>query len=494
MQLNLGTDFFEARNGKTVPVQMTSAKLINGHVLLVGSSGVGKSYTLRRMISDALKSNKSVRFHIFDVHGDLEVLDASTVVFSEQAPYGLNPFVVNPDVHFGGVRKCVQSFIRVINQASSTALGLKQESVLRNILYDVYHDFGFDHNDPDTWDISGNRSKLVSGGKDNRLYLEVPHAEKDKVKALGGRWDPDRKLWWVRPENYAGDLTKWPAAINKRNFPTLADVTKHAKRVYLEKFLGSDQRAIRELGHLNKKAKAMQRKLLAAAKNGRIDTGLQAEAQEELEAAKQDAVEAYTSYVDSVRTGEELGTLLKYDSGDVVKSVVDRLENLLATGIYKDKIPPFDPGNPVWRYSMRALSKEEKKMMVLFLLQDIFNRAVQRGEQPDVVEVVVLDEFSTYTSSQDENGDGIIGIVAREARKFGLAMWAANQTPNVPESLISSVSTKIILGLDEMYWNAAGSKLKMEKKLLSWIQPHHTMAVQMKEKGALKNRWWWVKI
>lgn len=134
-------------------------------------------------------------------------------------------------------------------------------------------------------------------------------------------------------------------------------------------------------------------------------------------------------------------------------------------------------------------------MMVLFLLQDIFYRAVQRGEQSDVVEVVVLDELSTYTSSQDENGDGIIGIIARQARKFGLALWAADQSPaNVPESLTSSVGTKIMLGLDEMYWTSAVTKLRIETKLLNWIQPQHTMAAQLKERGNTKSRWWWVQL
>jgi hypothetical protein len=29
------------------------------------------------------------------------------------------------------------------------------------------------------------------------LYLQVPYAEKDQAKAVGARWDPDRRQWWV---------------------------------------------------------------------------------------------------------------------------------------------------------------------------------------------------------------------------------------------------------------------------------------------------------
>ena len=31
-----------------------------------------------------------------------------------------------------------------------------------------------------------------------RIYLNVPYEEKDRVKSLGARWDPIKKKWWVR--------------------------------------------------------------------------------------------------------------------------------------------------------------------------------------------------------------------------------------------------------------------------------------------------------
>ena len=494
MKIPFGRDFFEARNNKTVPVLMDTARLINGHTFIVGSSGVGKSYTIRRMIN-AGAAQGNVRFHVFDVHGDLEIPGASVVQFSEQAPFGLSPLRINPSPVWGGVRKCVQTFVRIINQASSTALGLKQESVLRNLLIDVFKDFGFDHDDPTTWALNAYESRLVSGGSDNRIYLQVPIQEKDEAKAKGARWDPEKKLWWMHTENYRDEAARrWPPAYKERAQPALSDVLAYARRMYEERFLGSDQRAVRALSSLNKQARSMQRRMLDAVKHRRVH-GNDQEEQEALEQAREKAIAAYTEYVNEVKTGEEFENLLKYESPDVLKSVLDRLSNLQATGIYKPVAPPFDPSCAVWRYKLNALSAEEKKMLVLFKLQEIFTDAVQRGEQSDVVEVVVLDELSTYTSSQDEDGEGIIGVIAREARKFGLALWAANQTPSgVPESLLSSVATKVILGLDEMYWQAAVTKLRVETKLLDWIRPQHTMAVQMKEKGALKNRWWWVQI
>jgi len=493
MKILLGHDFFDARSGRTSPVEFDTANLINPHLLIVGSSGVGKSYTIRRLINGARQSSPGTRFHVFDVHGDLDIPGASVAQFSEVAPFGLNPLRVNPDPEFGGVRKAVQAFMRIINQASTTSLGVKQESVLRNLLYDVYRDFGFDAEDASTWSLNAYESRLISGGADNRLYLQVPLDEKDEAKGLGARWDGNVKLWWVQPHTYKGTVTKWPPAYKERQYPSLKDVAVYARRLHEERFLGSDQDAVRALVAHNKNARATQRRVLDAARL-RQQHSLNADDQAALDESCAKAVASYSKYVETIRTGFELEALMKYDSPEVVKSVLDRLNNLIATGIFKSAPPPFDPAAGVWRYKLNALSMEEKKMLVLFLMQELFNNAVQRGEQTRVVDVLVLDELSTYTSSEDERGDGIIGVIARQARKFGQALWAADQTPRVPESLISSVGTKIVLGLDEMFWNEAVSKLRIDSKLLEWVAPKATMAVQLKEAGSLKNRWRWVQL
>ena len=47
-----------------------------------------------------------------------------------------------------------------------------------------------------------------------RLYLSVPYAQKDEAKALGARWDPSRKRWYV-PEGIDKSLfQRWHDADN----------------------------------------------------------------------------------------------------------------------------------------------------------------------------------------------------------------------------------------------------------------------------------------
>ena len=450
---------------------------------------------IRRTLAQA---GPRVRFHVFDVHGDLDIPGASEVQFSESAPYGLNPLRVNPDPHFGGVRKAIQNFIRTLDAASATPLGVKQEAVLGNVLVDVYREFEFDIDSPDSWGANGARARLVGGHTANRIYLEVPFEEKDEAKALGARWDGTKKHWWCHTENYTGGLARWKPAYRHRDYPSLRDVLEYAERVHLERFLGTDQKAIFALKVLNKTARSYQNKLRAAASLARLSNGeFDVESREALEGARKEACEAYERYANSVQTGHELESLIKYDSPDVLKSTLNRLQNLQRTGIFKDAAPPFDPACPVWRYQLRALSQEEKKLFVLFRLQEIFYEALQRGETDGPVEIVVLDELGVYCSVREnkEEGDGIIGTICREGRKFGLALWGAAQSLNgIGEGLLSSTGTKMILGLDETHWAQAISKLRIEKNALEWIRAQASMAVQMKTHGNLKNRWWWVNL
>ena len=44
-----------------------------------------------------------------------------------------------------------------------------------------------------------------------RTYLKVPFAEKDEAKALGARWEPARKSWYVEGKDLA-PFGRWPPA------------------------------------------------------------------------------------------------------------------------------------------------------------------------------------------------------------------------------------------------------------------------------------------
>jgi len=486
MKITFGVDSGQRQRGNSVPVIWDSTTVVNGHFMLVGMSGAGKTYNLRKMVQQMRRSAEGpLRFHVMDVHGDIEIADASTVMFSEQTTWGMNPLRVDADPHFGGVRKRIQSFISTMNRVMRQ-LGPKQEAALRNILLDIYTRYGFQQDDPSTWVVDDSADRLLSDGSDGRLYLDVPIGDKDEAKAFGARFDGGVKCWWIAAEQYVGGITKWPPKLLNRTHPSISDTLRMARHIWQTSFLGTGMEAITNLEIANKASAAFQRKLLQALKRGDkafMDDKLAGE----IERAKKKAIDTFTAYAEAISTGRELADVMKYDSTDVLKSVVDRLENLDAIGIFKSTPPPFDPAAAVWRYNIKFLSMEERKLFVLFRLAEIFEAARQRGEQKDICEVVILDEAHIYADDDPEN---IINTIAKEARKFGLALICASQSPtHFTDDFISSVATKMIVGIDEMFWKGSVSKMGVTLDQLAWIKLKQSMLVQMKTDGATRNEW-----
>jgi len=441
MKIVFGVDSAFIKKGETVPVVWDSTKVINAHILLVGKSGTGKTYTIKKIINQLKnQAGKKIRIRIIDVHGDIDIEGCSSIKFSESSQYGFNPLAINPDPDFGGVRKRIQSFMSALNK-TARKLGPKQESVLRNILLDIYSSNGFYEKDPSSWKLYDNQG--------NRLMHKG------------------------QPKRY----------------PTLEDAYRYANFKHKAMFLGTSNKAVLSLEEVNKKAKQLYLKQKEMHKTNSAEEIEKIKA--ELKVIGEAAINEYSNYIYSIETGSELADLIKYDSIDIIKSVVDRLGNLISIGIFKNKEPEFDPNASIWRYDIKALTNlDEKKLFVYFLLEDIFNQRIQAGMQNDVVEMIFLDEANLFFTDEADN---IINIISKEARKFGLGLCCASQSPtHFSEDFISNVGTKIILGLDQMFWDGSVRKLKIEQQALEWIVPHQKMVIQINNKAELKNRFIWV--
>jgi hypothetical protein len=487
MKARLGLDFSEQKKGKTQYVEWDSRTAVNPHMLFVGMSGAGKTHNLKKLIRsmvDSVALDRDLRVHVFDVHGDIDIEDASTVMFSQQTNYGFNPLRVNPDPHFGGPERQIQGLIETLNKVMRQ-LGGKQEACLRNILMDLYTAYGFDQKRAETWRIDEEESTRF-GNNPERLYLDIPRWEKDKAKGVANvRWDGDLTCWWLAPEEYTGAITRWPIKRLGRKQPSIQDALTYAKRILVQSWMGSDEEAITHLEIFNRAAQGYQKKVLDAMKRGEQlaeDEALLAD----LEKKRQAATDTYAAALASIKTGRELDTVMKYDSTDVLKSVVDRLENLAGMRVYNEDPPPFDPQSPVWRYKFNALSLPGRKLAGLTRMEEIFLRAIERGEQDDVVEVIVLDEAHIYG---DEEGS-ILDKIAKEGRKFGLMLVCASQSPvDFTDGFITSCATKIVLGIDESYFRQSATKMRVTEEALQWIRPQKSMLVQVKQKGDAKNDW-----
>lgn len=493
MKAYLGKCFSAHRKNHDVNVVWDSDELQNGHTLFIGRPGTGKTHQMRRFITALQRGNASARVHIFDVHDDLTVDGASSVVFSQSTPFGLNPLVVGPDPHFGGVNKCINAFLNIINRVSGN-LGPRQQSLMRNLLLDVYRARGFDPERSETWLVDAGQAQYLGDGTNGRCYLNIPFDEKDDAKGVANiHWDRNMKApgfeagcWWISTKEYEGAITRWPLAIVGRMHPTLDDVIAYAKRQRSVAFMGSDQQAVHAFEAYRRAARSyLKAEQLAIRSGGNKPDGLE-DSRSAKEKAAGKAMDAYAHFLEQMRSGDELEEQIKYDKVENLNSIIDRLETLRASGVFKNQPPPFDPDAAVWRYRLRALEREEKRLLVLFRLRELYNQAVERGAVKGLRDIIVVDEAHLYA---DEDGEDILSVLAREARKFGVAIVAANQTAGLPKDFIASLGTKVVLGLADEYMSQAVSKMGMTLELLKWITPKVYMAVQMHDSSPASGQW-----
>lgn len=485
MRIPLGLDHYLLKQERTEQqIVWDSDKAINGHILIAGDSGTGKTHRLRRLIEAMQRSGGAqTRFHIFDIHGDITINNESVVKFSETTEYGFNPLAINPDPDFGGVRKQIQRFITGINK-TSRKLGPRQEAVLRYLLSDLYRAHKFLEDDPTTWRIRAEDVQRVDlTGKEDRIYLDVAFEEKELAKSLGCQWDVDLKCWWVNQNQHTGQVCQWPEKVWGKYQPTLFDAVRFARRKLEAVFIGANSAAVNYLSDVNAKVSAYHRKVAdAARKNSIVDDN--EKLLNEIDKAQEKAISAYTQYLKSIQNGREMSEVIRYDSVEVLKSVYERLENLRAIGIFRSAVPPFNPAALTWRYDIKYLSPDERLLFVFFKLEDLFNKAVQRGVVADenkILDVILIDEAHNFFTDDEDN---ILNRIAKEARKFGIALICASQSPtHFSNDFLTNVALKIMLPLDQTYWQGTAAKLNIDKEQLKNLIPRETALVHIKEAG-----------
>ena len=341
MSILLGTTV-KTSGGKRDELRWMPDRTINGHGIIVGASGVGKTYRIRR-IAHALAYNYGARVIIIDVHGDIEVAGENRINFSESSSYGLNPLWINPDPHSGGVNRRIRAFISMINRTSH-ALGSRQEPALRRLLEDLYRLNGFDANDYRTWDP---------------------------------RTNPN-----VRGRSARAQVC-----------PNISDLKRYTFSKLKQLKTGAGGEAFKALTELTKHVKAMHA------------YGLKADRQDDLEVIKLQkliarAKDTYAMVVDKLETGAEIDDMLRYTDAQTLDAVLDRIDKLDKSGIFKDAQPPVDPATPVTVYNIKSLGRDEQKMFVDVLLEDLWQE--QRG-YPYSTEprtFVVIDEASIFLSDE----------------------------------------------------------------------------------------------
>jgi len=410
------------------PIYMDTRQLINGHLMLSGMSGTGKSHLLRQLIASA--GSQGIEVDVFDVHHDLAVSGAAKALYSEQSRLGYNPLELNPDPHSGGVRKRINELVYLVNQ-TGTRLGSRQESVLRNLLQDVYFLNGIYADNAGSWV----RASITE--RQHRQLLEQ--------------------------QDYAA---------LKRYYPCLSDAIRLATRKLKTLYLGADSQAISALEQVNKAAQTLQK--LAGKSSG------EDEVSQALQKAQAKAIEAYSDYVMAIQTGRELSDVLKYNSKEVIQSVLERLQQLEQSGVFSPNPPDFGQAS-IRLHQIKHLSDAEKRMLVYTRAEQLFRQAQDDGITSNLTRILVVDEAPKFV---DDCPDNVLNKIALEARKFGLALWCAGQSPeSYSEEFLTNVGTTILLPIHSAFWDKSVRKLKISPETLKACRPREVAAVKLQALG-----------
>lgn len=416
------------------------SRLLNGHCVLAGMSGTGKTFQSVRMMDSA--SSSGIEIDVMDVHDELQVVHGSkAVMFSQATGYGYNPLVLVTDPHTGGVNRQADFIVSLVRQVT-TQFGAKQEAALRNAIIDCYYSRGIYADNPRSW-----------------IKQQITESQRRQMIA-------DRK--WSELRSY---------------YPTLQDLLDFIDfKVKSLKIGGSNK--VQALLESVEKAHTRLQKLLA--KQGRTAQSTDMEEKSKLEGQVETATtkwrEAMDEYI-AAGPGRELQDMIKYDSADVLISVRQRLEILSAAGIFNANEPPFGESK-VRVYQLKSLSTPQQVLFVKLRLQAIFEKCKRAGATPSGTElrhVVFLDEAPKYFTEED---DDIINIISREGRKFGLGLWCAAQEPtSFPQAFITNCGAKILLGIDSSFWKGTVQKMRATEEGLKFIKPKEVIYLKLHTEG-----------
>ncbi|MHC1626844.1 MAG: ATP-binding protein [Methanoculleaceae archaeon] len=126
------------------------AELNNGHMIIIGGSGAGKTETIRCIAGEICEYGIPVV--LIDFHGDMVPAGRKTESYRirEGSPHYFNPFELDPSIEVISPLRATSDFVDAISINFPT-LGIQQRRRLKSIIKDCYRRAGITA-DPATWD------------------------------------------------------------------------------------------------------------------------------------------------------------------------------------------------------------------------------------------------------------------------------------------------------------------------------------------------------
>lgn len=307
-------------------------KAHNPHLTICGSSGSGKTYTIKQIINTLHK--KDVTFTVIDKHGDIlgdknnrPILPLAENILSANNKKGINPLKAS---NFeGGLKASALSFISLLNElSSSTKLGHEQENMLYHAIEELYYK--------------------------NR----------------------------ITEDNYK----------NVEEYPDIDDLVRFLRYKYKKTLTG--ELDSKELEPLNQLLKSKNKLLRLEKQKAKAESLEQKKEIEEIDSkikSEIDAlVEKYRSYLERGIINDK--DFLVYNNQRSLLGLINRLLNINKFGIFvKNEISLYNSC-----VNIKSLDDEQKKIVTYYILSRLYDFFTNQPITDAVNHYIVLDEASFF--------------------------------------------------------------------------------------------------
>ncbi len=433
--------------GVVEPIIQNTDALINGHMMLAGMSGTGKSYQIEQYLAACIRNKVVV--DVMDVAEELDFggPHSRAVKYSAATRLGYNPLVVYTNEHSGGPVNQIHYVVDLIHKASGAPLGPRQIRALHNLIGDLYHLRGIYPDNPRSWH--------------KREITERQWEEMKNAHDYGAMRD---------------------------FYPTLGDLEEYAERKVQQLKLGTTGQCVTALNRVMSSASKMQS---INSRYGKAPPADQQKLADQLNREKEKAKDAYNSFIDMIETGREFTDAMKYTDSETLEGVLDRVRAIRSTGICNSNPPDF--GDALVRvHGIKDLRDEFKNMHVYNRAEQFLRECIDAGKQPTLRRVFLVDEAHRYFTADRDNP---LNRIANEGRKWGAALVMASPSPkHFSEEFFTNCGTIMLLGINDKFWPDAIRLMSITREDLVRTRPKEMLMLKMHVSGEQAPRFMGVNV
>jgi hypothetical protein len=366
----------------------------NPHLMIVGKSGSGKTFLLRKILKNFALNEKKINVFVIDFHGDLEIEECQTIEYNKNDvdSSGIGVFEFDYFSKAGGIYNRVDELVKIFENSFFPQMSPLRKALLKKLILDVYIQKGYDPDDSSTWNKS--LEELPTLEDLFKLIKDISDILKDFRKNKGD------------DVNYSLAVSFFKELLFSKNaFETEEELLKKADEIY----------------------KMYKDELLS----------------NDISVEEKLNIKDFSFYT-------------KKNVFPALESIEIYINSMIESKIFSKANPVFQKGKNVFRFNLKYLEDDLMLFIANLIIQRIFTKLRMRYEYKqdtnvDVNTYILIDESKLILPNKERNNDlHYVNRIVSEARKFGLGIILASQRmAHYSQEMLSNISTKIILNTDE---------------------------------------------